>query len=115
MLSAQTKRGGIGATLPRNRATLAPQYSNSLLSIFLIGLIGRMRDHPAIIFKVPRWLQAITSRASRGVALIEAALAIPIILLFIGGAIDLGSLLVRYFPPQSSLMKGPDTLLSFRI
>jgi hypothetical protein len=35
-------------------------------------------------------------RTSRGVALIEAALAVPVILLFIGGAIDLGSLLVGY-------------------
>lgn len=47
-------------------------------------------------FTLPRVCRDITHRTSRGVALIEAALAIPVILLFIGGAIDLGSLLVRY-------------------
>ena len=55
-----------------------------------------MRYHPPTILKLSRWLRAITTQASRGVALIEAALAIPVIILFIGGAIDLGSLLVRY-------------------
>jgi len=55
-----------------------------------------MRVHLPRILKLSGWLRAITTQASRGVALIEAALAIPVILLFIGGAIDLGSLLVRY-------------------
>jgi Flp pilus assembly protein TadG len=40
--------------------------------------------------------RAGTRRTMAGVALIEAALTIPLILLFIGGIVDLGRLVVRY-------------------